>query len=89
MEVLETVKVVSSFFGNKAKGLFIVKHVQGLFYFASEIEQHQSTALWRNLPVASLKYSTVTGLLQNCLEQQPTMGEVNSAQLKGMEESAL
>lgn len=45
LEVLETVKVVSSFLGNKAKGSFIVKHAQGLFYFASEIEQHQSTAL--------------------------------------------
>lgn len=48
LEVLETVKVVSSFFGNKEKGPFIVKHVQRLFYFASKREQLQSTALWGN-----------------------------------------
>jgi len=36
LEVLETVKVVSSVFGNKEQGPFIVEHIQGLLYLASK-----------------------------------------------------
>lgn len=78
LEVLETVKVASLFFGSKEKGPFVVKHVQGFFYFASKREELQSTALCGNLLVLSLKCSTATGLSQNFLQQQPTIGEVNS-----------
>lgn len=45
LEVLETVTVVSWFFGTKEKGLFIVRQIQGLFYIPPKREELQSRAL--------------------------------------------
>lgn len=81
LEVLETVTVISWFFGTKEKVLCRVRQIQGLFHIPPKRENFR--VLWGKLPDPSLHTALPVSLR---IFYNSQSWKVNSACLDGMEE---